>query len=90
MRDLHQAGLAQNYRPRPAPGKRELARFGREYVRRILWISRTRLVLWSRRDRRPGDRALELHRISNPARGWALLLWSRALVALHAPHPRRH
>ena len=89
-RQLHRAGVVQNYGPRPARQRREMLR-SMVNVRKVLWRKPGRLVLWVNRDwaqaRANGASYFGHEKLSPPYTGHIILVGWRAILVLTGRPP---
>jgi len=87
---LHANGVGANAPPRVARQRRELNRLVSE-VRRVLWRTPTRLVLWVERDvrkaRAHGNGFFSFSRLDRPYQGSVLGMGPRAILTLRGGAP---
>lgn len=89
-RQLHGAGVLQNYGPRAARTRRELARITSN-VRKVLWRKPGRLILWVDRDwpqaRANGASWWGTEKLTAPYAGRIVFMGGRALLILTGRAP---
>lgn len=89
-RQLHRAGIVQNYGPKAARPKRELRR-AVSSVRKVLFKRPGTLVLWIDRDwrqaRANGAGFFSTERLNAPYRGRIIAAGSRAILILKGRAP---
>ena len=85
MRQLHALGIAENYGPKPARTRVELARFS-SGIRKTLWRRPGRVLLWVERNPK-GRPFFAREALLLPYAGWAVCLGGRALVCLTGSPP---
>ena len=89
-RQLHAAGIVENFSPKAARPKRELKRIVAS-IRRVLWRRPGKLILWVERDRRRaaihGRGFVSWERLTAPYRGIIVALGTRALLVLEGQAP---
>jgi hypothetical protein len=89
-RQLHAAGIVENFSPKAARPKRELRRIVAS-IRRVLWRKPGTLALWVERDRRRaalhGKGFISWERLSAPYSGYIVAIGTRALLVLTGREP---
>lgn len=90
QRQLHRAGIVQNYGPRAARARREMARIT-SHVRKVLWRRPGRLVLWVERNwpqaRANGASWAGTEKLTAPYTGRIWYLGGRAVLMLTGRAP---
>lgn len=89
-RTLHTEGVGTNHGPKAARQRRELGRLTAD-VRKIIWKTPGRLILWVERDLRQaranGGRYFDYAKLSAPYRGSVLGIGPRAILVLKGSAP---
>lgn len=90
FRPLHAHGLVQNHSPKPARMRREMARLAAN-IRKVLWRTPGRLVLWVERDWRQakasGRHYFSTAKLTAPYSGRVIAMGPRAILMLTGKPP---